>query len=83
MRPLSNKEDHEKLMQIADMAAKFVARYIYNLAQNGADQDTCTRVAIALTPSIIAHLLAVEANSHKAKDLVDLKEWEPGDSLPN
>lgn len=83
MRPLDNKEDQEKLLKIADLASRFVARYVYNLAQNGADSETCIRVAVSLTPSIVAHLLAVEANSHTAKDQVDLKEWEPGDSLPN
>lgn len=82
IKPLTSKADQERFMNVAEVAAKFVAKYLYELRANGVRDEVLPTIAVSLSHSVISHLLADIPTSDKVTDRAGLEEWDTSGQIP-
>jgi hypothetical protein len=82
--PLHNKDDERKMYLIAEMAAKFVSKFIYTMKINGVPEEVIPHIAVSLSHSIIGTLWADPESLNKIQDQkTPLEELDTSRLLPN
>lgn len=79
--PMNSSDDKQRFMQIAEVAALFVAKYLYTLECNGVSQNVLAAISVNLTSAVISQLLVDPEAARIAQYQRFLQEWEP-DSDP-
>ena len=82
--PLKNKEDEAKMYLIAEMAGKFVAKFIYTARINGVPEVMLPIIANTLSQNIIGTLWADPTSLRTVPDQKSqLEEFDPTGLVPN
>lgn len=82
--PLRNKDDEQRMYLIAEMAAKFVSRFIYTMRLNGVPEVFIPQIANTLSQNVIGTLWVDPAGLSIPKDQkTQLEEFDPADLVPN
>lgn len=80
--PLRKKEDVDVFLNVADVAARFVARYLNALKMNGIAEELIPHIAVSLTHSVISHLMTDPAGLDKQTNPHSLVDWDVTGKLP-
>jgi len=82
--PLKKKEDEAKMYVIAELAAKFVAKYINTMRLNGVPDPILAHTIVPLTQSIVGTLwMDPEALRNLQGSSPSLEEFDVNQLLPN
>ena len=75
--PFKSKEEEKRFYLVAEVAAEFVAKYLYTLQQNGVPEEILVPISVNLTTAVISQLLVDPEAARIQQYQRFLQQWEP------